>query len=265
MAQSVTGGLEDLFSSENIEYLLSPKDTGYDIQKTGLYAILLSVAVYFVFLILRKLKVRVDKRLAVAVSPYVVFGSCLRVIKDAGMIDSFLFVTPGIYALIFCVFMGALALSLLTRRLFGIEYHKTAFMIGILLLPFTLSQLDYTRPYAISTVAFLVSPWLILFSAVRWPFENKIVASLHMFDATCTFTALSYYNYYEQHVLPTFFINAFGPLSFLIIKFAAIVTALYLIDRISMDSEFKGYIKLVIGILGAATGTRDFITLAAGV
>ena len=53
------------------------------------------------------------------------------------------------------------------------------------------------------------------------------------------------------------------PFSFVILKFIALVAVLFLIDKYSDDKEFSNYIKLIIGILGAATGIRGFLRLFA--
>ncbi len=70
-----------------------------------------------------------------------------------------------------------------------------------------------------------------------------------------------YFNFYEQHILPTAFINMFGPASFIVVKIVVMIAVLLAIDRLSKDREFNTYIKIVIGILGAATGGRDFLAL----
>ena len=86
---------------------------------------------------------------------------------------------------------------------------------------------------------------------------------IQLFDGTATFVALNFFGYYEQHIIPTFIINLFGPISFIFIKLITVVAILVLIDRISPDKEFNNYLKLIIGILGGATGSRDFLALIA--
>ena len=261
-------GLSKLMSESGLNSFLSPKEYGYDVFNTSTYAILLSLATYVIYKGIKKVGIRIDQRLAVAVAPYVVFGSCLRVIKDAGIVSSYLFVTPSIYVLVASIFFSILAISYAIQRRFKIDYYKTMFIIGILILPFALAQLDYTNMRAGIITMSLIVPWIALFKFAKWTTVNKIVTMLHMFDATTTFVAMSFFGYYEQHILPTFFINMFGPISFVVLKLVLIVAVLQLIDRFSIDEkdkEFKPYIKMVIGILGAATGGRDFITLLAGI
>lgn len=254
-----------LFSVENLDYFLSPKETGYDMPKTMLYALLLVAAAYGIYKILKKLKIKIDKRLAVAVSPYVVLGSVLRVMKDVGIVDSYLFVTPTIYVFVFAITFISIAASYIIQKKFKIPYYKTCFVIGVLILPFVMSELYLENLYGGAIVALFMLPWLaaLLCRRIKWALENKIVTLVHIFDATTTFVSLNFFGYYEQHIVPTALINALGPFSFVVIKAVVIVVTLYMIDRLSDDIEFNNYIKLIIGILGAATGTRDFVSLLA--
>jgi uncharacterized membrane protein len=258
------------FASKLLEYFLQPKASGYDAQKTLTLALVLVAAAYAVYRLLRRLGVRIDVRLAVAVAPYVVLGSVVRVLEDAALLpDSFLFVTPMIYVLIFGITFTVLLASLLGQKRFGVPYHKTTFLAGVLMLPFALSQLPAADLQAAAMVAVFFAPWALLFRLAKWIPENKAVALLHMFDATSTAVAMQFFGYYEQHVLPTAVIGAFGPFSFVLLKLVAVVAIVVAIDRFAGNDaeskEFARYLKLVIGILGAATGTRDFITLLAGV
>jgi len=258
------------FAGKLAEYFLEPRKSGYDLSKTLTLAAILVAAAYAVHRILGWLGVRPDKRLAVAVAPYVALGAAVRVLEDAAVLpDSFLFVTPMIYVLVFCATFGALLLSLLAERRLGVPYFKPMFLAGVLALPFALSRLPVANPHAAPIVLAFMLPWILGFGIARWSGQNKIVALLHVFDATTTAVAMQFFGYYEQHVLPTAVISAFGPFSFVLLKLAAVVAMLVLIDRVSgrdrETTDLTDYTKLVIGILGAATGTRDLITLVAGV
>jgi uncharacterized membrane protein len=252
-----------LFSEYNLDYFLAPKQTGYDVPKTLLYAIVLVVAAYYIYKILKKLKVKINRELAIAVSPYVVLGAMIRVLQDAGTIDSYLFMTPGIYFFVFGITFSVLVVSYFVERRFGIGYYKISFVVGLFLLSFALSHLYFSNFYGGFLVGLFFVPWICIIGIkrIRWAVENKIVTLVHLFDATTTFVSLQFFGYYEQHVLPTALINALGPFSFIVLKVVAIVAMLVIIDRFSNDKDFNNYIKLIIGILGAATGTRDFISL----
>jgi uncharacterized membrane protein len=250
-----------------LDYFIAPIKTGYDFPKTLVFALVFIFALYLVYLFLKKIKVKVDRRFAVAVVPYVVFGGTLRVLKDLGLLTSYWFVTPGIYFLVLFLIIAVLLLSLLLQKKLKIPYFKTLFVIGILLISFNVSQIRFVNSNGAVLVAIFYLPWVLLFYfSKRWGLENRIVSAVQMFDATTTATAMTFFGYGEQHVLPNIFINLFGsvlfgPFSFVVLKIVGVVLVLVLIDRLSDDKEFSNYLKLAIGILGLATGTRDFTCL----
>lgn len=253
-----------------LDYFLAPKKTGYDIPKTLTYAIMLLISIYIIFKLLKKLKVKVDNKLAIAVLPYIIFGSTLRVLEDVNIISSYIFVTPGIYFLVFSIFFSVLLLSLAVERKRGIPYFKIPFIIGFILFSFSFALLRPTNFYSLFLVLVFFLPWLLIFFSLKgWDLANRIVSSVQMFDATVTFVALNFFGqsvlgnigFYEQHIVPTFIINLFGPISFIIVKFVTVISILILIDKFSDNKEFARYLKLIIGILGLATGTRDLIAM----
>jgi uncharacterized membrane protein len=250
---------------EILDYFLYPKKTGYDFQKTLLYAAVLVAAVYGIYKLLKRLKVKIDKRLAFGVAPYVVFGGALRVLEDVGIVSSYMFVTPVIYVLVFLVTFAVLLLSVSVERKTGVPYFKILFIVGCLLSAVT-ALLPFKNLYGAAIVMVLFAPWLVALRFFKWGAANKAVSLLHVFDATTTSVALYFFGFYEQHVVPTLFIGLFGPFSFIVLKVVAIVVVLLLIDRFGgkgkKNEEFKDYLKLVIGILGGATACRDFMALA---
>jgi len=186
----------------------------------------------------------------------------MRILEDSDVLYGRLFITPGIYFLIFGVTISTLLISLLLERKKGIPYFKPMFIVGLILTAPVLGILQYKNFLGVFYVILFFIPWIILLKLIPWLKENKIVTGLHLFDANTTFVSLSYFGYYEQHVLPRYLINLSGtPFSFVIVKFIALVAILWIIDKYSDDKEFNNYIKLIIGILGAATGIRDFLML----
>ena len=247
----------------NLDYFLWPKKSGYTPINTLLYGLILIVAIYAIYKILKKLRVKIDARLAVAVAPFVVWGAALRVMQDAGIVAGYLFVTPGIYVFVFAVVLAVLLAAIFLERKKNIPYFKTLFLAGVLLVAFTLPNLNFVNyDGALLVLAFFL-PWPIILFLLKkkWSAENKVVLAMHMFDASATAVSMQFFGYGEQHILPTYLINMLGPLSFIPIKLIAIVAVLLLIDKFSDDKEFNLYLKLCIGILGAATGARDFIGL----
>lgn len=247
---------------DNLDYFLWPKKAGYTPFNTLLYGLLLIIAIYIIYIILRKLKVKIDHRLALAVSPFVVWGATLRVMQDAGILSGYLFVTPGIYIFVFSIVLAILLVSVFFDRKKNIPYFKTLFLSGVLLVAFTLPSINIININGMLLVLAFFLPWpILLFFVKKWGIVNRLVLMLHMFDASATSVSMQFFGYGEQHILPTYLINIFGPLSFIPIKLVAIVVVLIMIDKFSDDKEFNLYLKLCIGILGAATGSRDFLAL----
>jgi len=235
---------------------------GYTPESTTAFAITLIIFVYLIYKVLNKLKVKIDKRLGLAISPFIILGSSIRVLKDAGILTACVFQTPGIYFLTFGITFLILIISIILQRKKGIPYFKTMFLIGLILVSPVLGILKYRNFIGVAYILIWFIPWIVILKAIPWLSENKVITGVHMFDATTTFVSLNYFGYYEQHVLPRYIIELFGtPFSFIILKFIVIVSILLLIDNFSDDREFNNYIKLIIGILGASTGTRDFIRL----
>ena len=246
-----------------LDYFLHPKKTGYDIPKTLTYGIIFILAILLIFKILKKLKIKIDKKLALAISPYIVFGGAIRVLQDAGILNSYLFVTPGIYVFVFSIVFSLILLGLLLERKKGIPYFKPVFLIGIILAALPLAFLEIVNFYGIGLVILFYLPWVLIFYFLKtWSLENRLVTLVQMFDATVTFTALQFFGFGEQHVLPTLLIKLFSPVSFVFVKLITVVLILILIDKLAEDKEFSRFLKLCIGILGGATGSRDFIALA---
>jgi uncharacterized membrane protein len=104
-------------------------------------------------------------------------------------------------------------------------------------------------------------PCALPFAVIRWDLANRAVVLVHTLDAITTFVALQFFGYAEQHVLPTFFIELWGPVSFIPLKLTAILSFLWFVDRFSEDAELNRYLKLIVGILGGATASRDFTEL----
>jgi len=252
-----------MIAEDFLKYFLNPNELNYDIFGTLLYSIIFAIAVYFIYSGLKKLKVKIDSRLVIAIAPWIVCGSTLRVLQDAKILNSIIFITPWIYVFVFLIFFSLLLLSLLIERKKNIFYFKIMFIAGLITDSFLLSQLNFVNFYGIALVFVFFLPWPAILYFVKWDVRNRMVLSIHMFDASVTVVALKFFAYFEKHVLPSFVIGLSDPLLFIPLKLFGVVIVLVLIDKFSNDKEFNNYLKLCIGVLGAATGLRDFITLFA--
>ena len=98
--------------------------------------------------------------------------------------------------------------------------------------------------------------------------ENTFLINVHMFDATTTFVALTYFPYFEQHVLPGFLISIFGPVVMYALKLVVVSVVLYYFDKElskPQDMEKRTFLKIIVLILGLGPGLRNFLRMIMGV
>lgn len=234
---------------------------GYNVCNTLVYSLVLIFCVYLVYDILKKLKIKIDWKLALAIFPYVILGSSVRVLEDIGLLTGFWFMSPGIWILFFSICFIVLIICTYLQKELGTEYYKSMVIFGCILAAIPLGLLHYKNVLRSLDVLVFYSIWAIILYIMKWSLENKIVLGIHMFDASTTFVAVSFYGFFEQHVLPRFFISRISSVSFVMSKFIIVAVVLLLIDKYSKSEELNNFLKLCIGILGGATATRDFLRL----
>ena len=187
-----------------------------------------------------------------------------------GIYQSNLFCSPPIYFFIFAVTWASIFLGLLiekkTKKKY--TYDKTMLAVGSLLVLYDLTLIDITNWTGFMIIVGIVSTWAIIFFTLSH-FKPKWLSSInagilvsHMLDASATFTALTFFGYYEQHVLPTFLINIFGPWIMFPLKISVVWIVLYIIDSSKEDKNMKNILKIMILILGLALGLRDLLTVS---
>src|SRR3989337_2368655 len=82
------------------EYFIKPyfENEGYNLVNTLTYGIILILIIYLVNNVLHKYKFKVSNKLISSILPFILFGSSLRVVEDAGILPQTpLLATPGIY------------------------------------------------------------------------------------------------------------------------------------------------------------------------
>jgi uncharacterized membrane protein len=89
---------------------------------------------------------------------------------------------------------------------------------------------------------------------------NVAILAAHMFDASSTFTAIDLVGgWYEEHVVPVFFIGLFGTSAVMyLLKLAVFIPVIYIIEKYFKDDPQMYYgIKFVLLVLGAGPGIRN--------
>jgi uncharacterized membrane protein len=262
--------IED-FINENF---LNPLCHYYTTIGTITYGLILILAVLGTYKLLKKLKIKIDKRFFLALLPFIIYGGWTRALRDYNLGiygQNKLFCSPPIYFFIYAITLASLLLGLLIeRKTKKVSYEKIMIVIGILFLLYDFSLTIIKNFFGFSIILLLISAWSLMFYGIHkvkpklLSKENAGIIVSHLFDASSTFTALTFFGFYEQHVLPNFFIRTLGLGSWTMfpLKIAVVWIVLYYIDKSKEDLFLKRFLKIIILILGLALGIRDFLTVS---
>ena len=256
------------------ENFLAPLCHYYTTIGTITYGIILILAFLGTYKLLKKLKIKIDKKFFLALLPFIIYGGWTRALRDYGLGiygQSNLFCSPPIYFFVYVITLAALLLGLLIeRKTKKVSYEKTMIPIGILFLLYNLSLTIIRNLYGFGIILILIGSWSLVFYGIHkikpklLSLENTGIIISHLLDASSTFTALTFFGFYEQHVLPNFFIRTLnlGPWTMFPLKIIVVWTVLYYIDKSKENLFFKRFLKIVILILGLALGIRDLLTVS---
>ncbi len=265
--------------------------SGYTVFNTIVYSLILLL---FVILIIKMFK-RIDinpESIIFSLVPFILLGSSIRALVDNGIYPKTVFlITPGLYILVGFLTIFSLLLSLFLYRKLNLDYRYALFSLGIvfaipnlILFPkLNLMAMSYViLTWILSIAVFLALFKIVLFAIDKTNFSNAdrknywkkfrddktnlSIVFVHLFDASTTFIAVEYFNYYEQHVLANALNQLFDTsFSMYPMKLIVILSVLYIIDQYIDDLTIKNLLKLTVFVLGLAPGLRNFLTLAIGV
>jgi uncharacterized membrane protein len=285
------------------EFFIQPilQNGWFNPVNTMVYAIVLVIAVFLVYKLLKKMHIKINLYFLLAILPFIFWGSSTRVLHDAAFAgalatpelnafyNSPIFPTPGSYLITFLLALIVLLVSLAVQRFTtgkgfmsrkgGVPYWKLMFVIGTVLCAINIWFLPITSFFPLLLILTITVFWILLFfavyriSGIGWFRKQRIthlfspanqgILGVHLFDATATFTALSIYGYLEQHVVPNLVIPILGPVSMFLLKIIVVLPVLWIIDRYGEPGNFNNFLKIIIIILGLAPGLRDTIRLMA--
>ena len=265
-------------------------DTSYNIVDTLTYAIVLGISLFWVLKLLGKLKVEIDTRFLISITPYVIAGSSLRVLEDSKFFVppfKYLFVTPLIYFFMFAVTISMLAVAMDLERKGKIRNYHTLFgYAGVAWALFNISALivydGIVNPVPAAVILFLgiAMTGIIYFISRKINFlllTDKVNISIlftHLLDASSTFIGMDWLNYYEKHVVPTFFIDLAGKFTshpsivMYPLKLIVFIPVLYMLDNdfeAEKDKKLIGLMKLTILVLGLSPAVRNTLRIMMGV
>lgn len=254
------------------EYFVDPikYGEGYNWVNTITYGIILIVAAYLVYQYL-KTRVVLDRKFYYSVSTFILVGGSARVLKDMDVSESYILVTPLIFFLIFGITFTSL---IVTVRIWKENYYKYLAGIGIGSFIFILAILVLhartingeafiyitVTTVAVSVIVYYVSR-LLKFDFIT---NNIEIMGGHILDASATSFGLAMFGYFEQHVIPGFFVElARTPFVMFPLKIAVVGVVLSFVEDIE-EEGYKNFMRLIILILGAAPGLRDLLRIFFG-
>jgi uncharacterized membrane protein len=265
-------------------------DTSYNIVDTLTYAIVLGISLFWVLKLLGKLKVQIDTRFLISITPYIIAGSSLRVLEDSKFFApplQYLFVTPLIYFFMFVVTISMLAVAMYLERKGKIrDYHTLFGYAGAAWALFNIAALivydGIVNPVPAAAILFLgiTTTGIVYFISRKINFQlltDKVNISIlftHLLDASSTFIGIDWLNYYEKHVVPTFFIDLAGKftshpsLVMYPLKLIVFIPVLYMLDndfKAEKEKKLIGLLKLTILVLGLSPAVRNTLRIMMGV
>jgi uncharacterized membrane protein len=266
------------------QYFIDPitYGTGYNIYNTLTYAIIFIIAAFFVYKLLKFMKIKIDNKFLFGIIPYIVLGGLLRALEDASIVGGAWFKTPLLYVLVFVIAIVTLIVAVAIERLYKYKYQNLWFTVGTAIVIFGFAYVRVVDLFSFGVIAGITLFCIFATIAIKkfamlkkiksissfLSKENLLLLNTHMFDASTTFTAIQFFPYFEQHVVPNFLIGLFGPIVMFPLKLIVVSVVLYVLDRgltKRQDIEKKNFIKLLILILGLAPGLRNLLRLVMGV
>ncbi len=246
--------------------------TGYNPVNSATWIILLIIACIAVYKTLVKYGVKFDEYFVAGNIPYIVFGSSIRVVEDAGFISPplcYMFMSPFIYMVVFAIAFPTFILSLKYRREnYWIHYGAFGALLSTATLTFLFTHLKVVNWWVLPSTFLLALSFLAIYCLITSKFYSKMYNKLscavffsQMLDGSATFIGITFLGYWEMHVIPRILISHFGGWIMLPLKIVVFSIILYVLDSSEENEEIINFVKFVLIVLGLAPGLRDALRM----
>ncbi|MCX6668124.1 MAG: DUF63 family protein [Euryarchaeota archaeon] len=277
---------------------------GYTLESEITYGLILVIAIFGIYKLLKKYDIKIDWRFALALMPYILFGPTSRVLEDTGYFSEpfvYWFISPLIYFQIAAYALFFLFLGYYLEKKYkkpkvtanGVLFFgglvclsPSLFLIGVWLLGYRWNETAGVRfdVFLIVVGLIVLIVGLVYLIARRFSSNEKIavygnplnISMLigHLLDGLTSYISINDpfgmgLSYAEKHPASNMLLNIWGPL-FPIVKFVLIIVVIYVFD-VLYKGELKNYQRLVnllkigILILGFSPGLRDLLRVTMGV
>ena len=280
-------------------------EEGYTIVSEITYGIILIISLYAIYVLLKRLKIKIDWKFALALLPYIIFGPVGRTLEDTGYFTEpfvYWFISPLIYLQIAAYAILFLLVGKYLENRYknkNLTTNRVIFIGGLIfLIPslYLIAQWIIGNQWSTSNgvrfdlfalIISIISVIIIAMYAIATKFKNneKIAIYRNPLNLAMVFGHLidgltSYFSIYdplnmglplysEKHPASNLLMEIWPPL-FPIVKFLLIIIVIYLFD-VYYKKELKNYLNLVnllkigILILGFSPGLRDLLRVTMGV
>jgi len=279
-----------------IKPIISPEVQGYNLVNTAIYILLLVIACASIYVILNK-KINFDKKFFISLIPYILFGISMRVVmhqiesgnlviegitKTADPMQlGFWFFTPGIWILTFLLVALGLLIAGVTRELNKKRLFWFGTIVSIPLILFNLSRFNNWFAFIATTCLIITVSYGLCWAVNKYTKYKILDDKINLFivtgqaiDGIASTVAITFFGFSEQHVFSNALINV-HPSIFVIAKLGiAIMICWSLDDYLKEDKKesknkkdiqnkknLVGFIKVIIAILGFATGLASLFKL----
>lgn len=245
-------------------------------------AIMLAVLFLLLYPFLDRKGIKFNFKFLLALLPYILLGGTVRVLEDMALLPrsyspleaGYWVITPGIYVSIAIVTIAGLLIAMFLAKKKGWDFSKIFAAIGLLFaVPIALFEMAMFRAWPGFAAVLLLATGLtatIAFALNRFTklnlLRNKLnvaVLASQLLDGNATFVATQFFKCGEQHPVSEFFLNLF-PFSFVMVKVALVLVIIHYVDQEIENKNLANFIKIVVAVLGFATGLRDVFTLGVG-
>ncbi|AMM53070.1 DUF63 family protein [Pyrococcus kukulkanii] len=243
-------------------YFIRPMYTreGYNPINTVVYALIFGFAVIYTYkYIIKPLKIKVDERLFLAVTPMVIFGSTVRALVDGGVLKPNPWIlTPGIFFTAFFLIVPVLFADVKLKT-----YPKLTIAWGAGLALYAnyilFKNVKCWEPYELTLLHTAVSFGAVLAFYRFKPFDRLYLYPVlaHYFDIASTVVAIHFYNYMEVHWIERHLVSWFGAYAYYPWITIILVAVYYILKTMVPDEEERNYWYLAIYILGLGPAIRD--------
>lgn len=266
------------FTGSFSDYSVQP----FNLVNTIVYGAILLLFCFFVLfpLLDKKAKIKFNYRFVLALMPYILFGVCLKAIAVENIFPGlekvwdptkpgFWAYTPGIWIAVFLVTVIGVVIAKAFEKKF--EFNKVLAGIGLIFsLPLlTIVLGNFTSwGFFLLTVATIVAIILIVIFFVNRVSKsgllrnnlNKLALSGQVIDGVAAFYAIGFLGFREQHPVSSLILYNV-PFLFIFVKIALILVILHYVDKEIQGKNLKGFIKILLIILGFATGGASVLKI----